>query len=107
MTILPFIPDNLTIPQFFLDSQHPIKPLRKHGIPWLVEEASGRKIGFEEVSDVTGGVAEGDFCSANTCCWVLTGDTMEYPMIDVNYLLGPCIPAAPATLIRSCQCFEY
>jgi hypothetical protein len=47
---LPFIPDNLSIPQFILDTQHPTRPLRKHGIPWLIEDASGRKVGFEEVS---------------------------------------------------------
>jgi hypothetical protein len=48
--VLPFIPDNLSVPQFILDTQHPTRPLRKHGIPWLIEDASGRKVGFEEVS---------------------------------------------------------
>jgi 4-coumarate--CoA ligase len=47
---LPHIPDNLTIPQFFLDSQHSARPIRKGGIPWLIEDESGREIGFEEVS---------------------------------------------------------
>ncbi|KAF8810188.1 acetyl-CoA synthetase-like protein [Phlegmacium glaucopus] len=45
----PYSPDNLTIPQFLLDSQHPNKPLRKQGNPWLIEDATGRKIYFEEV----------------------------------------------------------
>lgn len=48
-TTLPFIPDNLTIPQFILDGQHPTKPMGGHGIPWLIEDATGRKVGFEEV----------------------------------------------------------
>jgi hypothetical protein len=48
--VLPFIPDNLSIPQFILDSNHPTRPVRKHDIPWLIEDASGRKVGFEEVS---------------------------------------------------------
>jgi 4-coumarate--CoA ligase len=48
--VLPFIPDNLSVPQFILDTQHPARPLRKHGIPWLIEDASGREVGFEEVS---------------------------------------------------------
>jgi hypothetical protein len=47
--VLPFIPDNLSIPQFILDSQHPTRPLRKDGIPWLIDDARGRKVGFEEV----------------------------------------------------------
>jgi hypothetical protein len=44
------IPDDLTLPQFILDSSHPTRPIRKQGIPWLVDDTSGRQIGFEEVS---------------------------------------------------------
>ena len=47
---LPYIPDNLTLVQFVLDSTHPYKPLRPDGIPWLIEDATGRKIGLEEVT---------------------------------------------------------
>lgn len=43
------VPDHLTIPQFFLDSHHPLRPARKAGIPWLIEDATGRAIDFEEV----------------------------------------------------------
>ncbi|KAH9178629.1 amp dependent CoA ligase [Lactarius sanguifluus] len=46
---LPYIPDNLTLAQFVLDSTHPYKPLRPQGVPWLIEDATGRKIGLEEV----------------------------------------------------------
>lgn len=46
---LPHIPDDLTLPQFLLDSAHPRRPVRKEGIPWLIEDATGRRIGFEEV----------------------------------------------------------
>lgn len=45
----PFIPDNFTIPQFFLDEHHPLRPLRKTGDPWLIEDATGRTVGYEEV----------------------------------------------------------
>ena len=48
--ILGAIPDNLTLPQFILDSTHPTRPIRKEGIPWFIDETTGRKIGFEEVS---------------------------------------------------------
>ena len=44
------IPDDLTLPQFILDSTHPTRPIRREGIPWLIDDTTGRKIGFEEVS---------------------------------------------------------
>ena len=43
------IPDNLTIPQFFLDETHPLRPVSTSNTPWLIEDATGREIGFEEV----------------------------------------------------------
>ena len=46
---LPYIPDNLTLAQFILDSQHPSRPVRKHGIPWLIDDHTGRTLGYEEV----------------------------------------------------------
>jgi len=55
--VLPFIPDNLSVPQFILDTQHPTRPLRKDGIPWLIEDASGREVGFEELRRRSYGLA--------------------------------------------------
>lgn len=46
---LPPIPDNLTVPQFFLDTHDPVRPVNKGLHPWLIEDATGRQIGFEEV----------------------------------------------------------
>lgn len=48
---LPAYPDDLTVPQFFLDAQHPSRPVRNGSIPWMIEDATGRNIGFEEVSN--------------------------------------------------------
>ncbi|KAE9408992.1 hypothetical protein BT96DRAFT_807236 [Gymnopus androsaceus JB14] len=45
----PFIPDNLSVPQFFLDYNHPIRPKRPKNCPWFVADESGRNIGEEEV----------------------------------------------------------
>lgn len=45
----PPIPDDLTIPQFFLDSYHTQRPARTDSVPWLIEDATGRTIGYEEV----------------------------------------------------------
>ena len=49
--VLPVIPDDLTLPQFILDSSHSTRPIRKDGIPWLVDDNTGRQIGYEEVSN--------------------------------------------------------
>ena len=45
----PPIPDNLTAAQFLLDSHHSTRPIRTGNIPWLIEDKTGRKVGFEEV----------------------------------------------------------
>lgn len=49
---LPHIPDNLTLTQFIFNSTHECRPVRPQGVPWLVEDATGRKIGLEEVTIV-------------------------------------------------------
>ncbi len=46
---LPEIPDDLTTPQFILDYQHPIRPQRPNGVPWLVADKSGQAMDLEEV----------------------------------------------------------
>lgn len=46
---VPHIPDDLSIPQFILDSQHPSRPLRPHATPWLIEDHTGRPLGHSEV----------------------------------------------------------
>jgi len=43
------VPDDLTIPQFFLDSHHPLRPARQAGVPWLIDDATGRSVDLEEV----------------------------------------------------------
>ena len=50
---VPYIPDNLTITQFILDSAHSYRPPRPVNVPWLIEDATGRKIGLEEVTMVS------------------------------------------------------
>ena len=47
---IPYVPDDLTIPQFILDTHHPARPTLKKLIPWIVEDATGREIGSDEVS---------------------------------------------------------
>ncbi|KAK0464422.1 phenylacetyl-CoA ligase [Desarmillaria tabescens] len=48
---LPAVPDNLSIPQFFLDVPHHVaRPIEKEGTPWLIEDTSGQAIYLEEAS---------------------------------------------------------
>jgi len=49
---LPHIPDDLTLTQFIFDSTHECRPIRPRGVPWLVDDATGRKICLEEVTMV-------------------------------------------------------
>ncbi|RPD61672.1 amp dependent CoA ligase [Lentinus tigrinus ALCF2SS1-7] len=43
------IPDDLTISQFILDAHHPTRPVPTRPHPWLIEEATGREIGSDEL----------------------------------------------------------
>ncbi|PFH54842.1 hypothetical protein AMATHDRAFT_134798 [Amanita thiersii Skay4041] len=52
-SLLPPIPDNLTIPQFILDTNLPYRPLRPSNVPWFIEDQSGRKIFYPEVRERT------------------------------------------------------
>ncbi|KAL1681237.1 hypothetical protein EV122DRAFT_261400 [Schizophyllum commune] len=46
---LPRIPDDLTIPQFFLDHDMPERPKVPHTVPWFVEDRTGKGITYPEV----------------------------------------------------------
>ncbi|KAG2153049.1 uncharacterized protein EDB93DRAFT_239065 [Suillus bovinus] len=54
-----FVPDDLTLPQFILDSSHPLRPIRPSHVPWFIEDAGGRGIGHEEIRARTYGLANG------------------------------------------------
>ncbi|KAI0803315.1 amp dependent CoA ligase [Irpex lacteus] len=54
---LPLIPDDLTVSQFMLDAHHPARPAQKRLTPWLIEDATGRGIGYEELRTRTFGLA--------------------------------------------------
>ncbi|KAI0706142.1 amp dependent CoA ligase [Cytidiella melzeri] len=54
---LPVIPDDLTVPQFMLDAHHPDRPARRQPMPWLIEDATGREIGYKDLRTRTFGLA--------------------------------------------------
>ena len=47
---LPHIPDDVTLPQFILDSWHPTRPVNKNANPVLIEDSTGRGVHLSEVS---------------------------------------------------------
>ncbi|PPQ84132.1 hypothetical protein CVT25_003343 [Psilocybe cyanescens] len=51
------IPDDLTVPQFILDTHHETRPERPKGVPWLVADKSGNEIGLNEIHKRTNGLA--------------------------------------------------
>lgn len=57
---LPHVPDDLTLAQFILDHKHSIKPVRPDGVPWLIEDASGQELTYEQVSNLFCIVTEKD-----------------------------------------------
>lgn len=47
---LPPIPDDLSVADFVLNRQHPLRPSPNCLHPLLIEESTGRQIGSDEVS---------------------------------------------------------
>ncbi|KAF9561069.1 acetyl-CoA synthetase-like protein [Agrocybe pediades] len=54
---LPNIPDDITVPQFIFDYEHKPRPKRTSGVPWLIQDETGRKIHEKELRDRTHGLA--------------------------------------------------
>ncbi|EAU85801.1 phenylacetyl-CoA ligase [Coprinopsis cinerea okayama7 len=54
---LPHLPDDLTLPQFILDAEHPTKPKRNEDIPWLIDDETGRRLGGAELKRRTLGLS--------------------------------------------------
>ncbi|KAI0314769.1 amp dependent CoA ligase [Amylostereum chailletii] len=93
------IPDDLTLAQFILDSQHPARPTRPHGKPWLIEDATGREVGFEEVRERVFGLANGmsikwNIREGDVVC-VFSPNHIDYPIaIWATHRLGAVVTAA-------------
>ncbi|KAJ7258711.1 phenylacetyl-CoA ligase [Mycena haematopus] len=53
MRTAPYFPDDLTIPQFMFDYQHPIRLPRQPDTPWIIDSVSGRTYMEEELRERT------------------------------------------------------
>ncbi|CAE6424517.1 unnamed protein product [Rhizoctonia solani] len=77
--------DDITIPQFMLDSTHPLRPIRDANSPWLIEDETGRGIGFEEVRSRVWGLANAisgrwaDIAEDDVVC-IFSPNNVDYPI---------------------------
>ncbi|KAF7299465.1 hypothetical protein MIND_00896500 [Mycena indigotica] len=55
----PHIPDDVTVPQFLFDYEHPIRMTRKAATPWIIDAATGKTYGKDELSERTWNLANG------------------------------------------------
>jgi len=81
---VPHIPTNMTIAQFFLDYQHPNRPVRPENAPWLIDNDTGRSYHLEEIRSRTYGLA--NIMKArwnvgnNDCVAFFTPNHVEFPI---------------------------
>ncbi|KAI0075857.1 amp dependent CoA ligase [Panus rudis PR-1116 ss-1] len=78
---LPHIPDDLTIPQFFLDHRHMTRPLNTKANPWFIDESTGRQLSFEEIRARTSGLANAlsSKCENDVVC-IFSPNHIYYPI---------------------------
>nr|BAR45485.1 long chain acyl-CoA synthetase [Gelatoporia subvermispora] len=81
---LPFVPDDLSVPQFILDSHHLSQPVVKTDIPRFIDDATGRRIGIEEIRARTFGLANGmnsrwDIREDDVVC-IFSPNHVDYPV---------------------------
>ncbi|KAH9477438.1 4-coumarate--CoA ligase-like 7 [Psilocybe cubensis] len=102
---LPSIPDDLSIPQFILDSQHELRPDRPHGLPWLVADKSGKTLGLDEIQRRTNALAvrlrDGFGIRHNDPVVFFSSNHIDYPicMWAVHRLLGIVTPCNPSLTV--------
>ncbi|KAF9050881.1 phenylacetyl-CoA ligase [Hymenopellis radicata] len=102
---LPWIPDDMTTPQFILDFHHPIRPQRPNGVPWLVADKSGKRMDLEEIQTRTTGLAVSlqtkYFIGEGDPVLFLSSNHIDYPicMWAVHRILGIVVPCNPALTV--------
>ncbi|KAL0951459.1 hypothetical protein HGRIS_008147 [Hohenbuehelia grisea] len=95
----PYIPDDLTIPQFILDSHHPVRPVRSNDIPWFVDDASGTKVGYEELRSRSFGLANAlklrYNIGENDVVCIFSANHVDYPVaVWASHRLGSVVSTA-------------
>ncbi|KAK0222170.1 phenylacetyl-CoA ligase [Armillaria fumosa] len=99
---LPHVPDDLTLSQFILDHDHPIRPKRPKDVPWLVTDKSGREIDLDEIQRRTNGLAvslkERFSIGLDDPVLFFSTNHVDYPvcMWAVHRVLGIVTPCNPS-----------
>ncbi|KZV70955.1 amp dependent CoA ligase [Peniophora sp. CONT] len=95
------IPDDLTLAQFTLDAHHPARAVHPRGVPWLVEDGTGRKVDLEEIRARVSGLANGlsiqNIRDGDVIC-IFSPNHIDYPVaIWAIHRLGAVVsPANPS-----------
>ncbi|KAH9915423.1 amp dependent CoA ligase [Fomitopsis serialis] len=82
---LPAIPDDLTIPQFMLDADHPSRPKTDRNRPWMIEETTGREVVKAELHSRTDSLANAlkirwNIGEDDVAC-LFSSNHVDYPVI--------------------------
>ncbi|KJA28435.1 hypothetical protein HYPSUDRAFT_128868 [Hypholoma sublateritium FD-334 SS-4] len=104
---LPRIPDDLTIPQFFLDAEHwhELRPAWPKGTPWVIADKSGEGRGLEELQMRTRSLAASlrdQFSIArNDVVLIFSSNHVDYPVCiwAIHRLLGIVAPFNPSSTV--------
>ncbi|KAJ6584757.1 hypothetical protein B0H19DRAFT_1249695 [Mycena capillaripes] len=109
------IPDDLTIAQFMLEYQHPLRPVQGK-IPCLIEDATGRAVSLNELRERTSGLAqalsEKYNISENDVVLLCSPNHVDYPvaMWGPHYLgaifTGANPSSTPAELVSQLKVTE-
>ncbi|TFK77290.1 phenylacetyl-CoA ligase [Pluteus cervinus] len=105
---MPFdVPDDLTIPQFILSTDaSSTRPTRPSHVPWLVEDASGRGIHFDELKARTSALANALHVKwaigENDVVCVFSPNDVDYPVaVWAVHTLGAVVtPANPGYTVK-------
>ncbi|KAI0347854.1 amp dependent CoA ligase [Trametopsis cervina] len=99
---LPYIPDDLTVAQFMLDAYHASRPAPQSLMPWLIEDTTGRKIGYDEIRARTFGLANAfksrwNLGDDDVVC-LLSQNNVDWPVVvwaahRVGAIVSPVNPA--------------
>ncbi|KAH9478626.1 4-coumarate--CoA ligase 2 [Psilocybe cubensis] len=90
------LPDDVTVPQFILDTHHLSRPERPAGVPWLMADKSGRTYDLEEIHKRTNGLAV-----SLRDEYLIGQNDVDYPICvwAIHRLLGIVTPCNPSYTI--------
>ncbi|KAJ7152691.1 amp dependent CoA ligase [Mycena crocata] len=84
MHTVPHFPEDLTLPQFLFDYQHPIRLHRESGIPWLVDAVTGKAVLQDEliarVWDLANGLSYQFGIDQDDTVGVISANHLDFPV---------------------------